>query len=81
MLNDTTRIDGLSHPYIDHAYYQKDQDGNTLIIDTKFSNENKEQYNKEVMSFLSDIESLIGLAEKKVAPFQVIDIRLGTTYQ
>ncbi len=80
MFSTTTKIDGISHPLVSSAYYKKDFWGNTLIIDTNFSNENKDLRDSGLNIFLSDLKGLIDHIEKDAVHFDTIDIRLNTIY-
>jgi hypothetical protein len=80
MFSKTIKIDGLSHPLISSAYFKKDYWGNTLIIDTNFSNENKDLRDAGLNILLGDLKELIDHIESNVVHFDTIDIRLNTIY-
>lgn len=80
MFSTTKKIDGISHPLVSSAYYKKDFWGNTLIIDTNFSNENKDLRDSGLNIFLSDLKGLIDHIENDAVHFDTIDIRLNTIY-
>lgn len=80
MFASTTKIEGLSHPLINSAYCKKDYWGSTLIIDTNFSNENRELRNEALNVLLADLQGLIDHVESNTTRFDTIDIRLNALY-
>ncbi len=80
MFSKTIKINGLSHPLVSSAYFKKDYWGNTLIIDTNFSNENKDLRDAGLNTLLGDLKKLIDHAEANITHFDTIDIRMNTIY-